>query len=84
MILVQVKLLRETGEGLAAMLLNMQVFWDVKLLSKWLSTFRKNVVLSSSRVKRSKAGKKCGNTYLHIGTCWWIFGKGFALTDYSD
>jgi hypothetical protein len=21
---------------------------------------------------------------LHIGTCWWIFGKGFALTDYSD
>jgi len=47
------------------MLLKMQVFWDVKVsLSKWLSTFRKSVVPSYSRVKRSKAGEKCGNTYV--------------------
>jgi hypothetical protein len=66
------------------MLLKMQVFWAVKVsLSKGLSTFRKNVLPSSSRVKRSKAGKKCGNTYARIGTGWWMVGKGFFRAGYS-
>lgn len=48
------------------------------LLGEWLSTFRKNVVPSSSRVKQSKAEKNVIYTYVLIGTGWWMVGKGFS------